>query len=527
MMINLVRKEVMEYLLTMRFFLGLTICTILFAISTFVFIGDYIYSLDKYNAVQSENENLISGWTVFNQVSPAAVRKPVPISIFAKDKFDRWGNKLNVSVSRVPVLSNDASGSGSSSDFLAFFENLDFSKMLQIFISLFAFLFSYDAICGEKERGSLKLMMSNSIPRFQIISAKLLGVIISITVIILISFTTSSLILAFSEVKMLLADWFAFASIILLTILLAAVFSSLGVLISTLVQSNSVSLSLVLLLWVVLVIIYPNVVAASFDQKAMRQANEQLQTDLRHLDEQYNDFKGLLGREMFKDYIAVFYFASSGEGMDRSILYRLAGENAHKEIVKRLPEYVDKQREYALKRRDLELEFLTRKMSILGNLRMLQRISPSIIYTDACLELAQQSAGSYENFVRAAQLYREELLEYMAGNGAFSTIRYVSDDYDGMPAEHLLATIETMTAEEQQRWAQNNMERLRNEFFPIMEGVEKDPRRKLDLSDMPRFKNSQIEKTNSNAGLDALVLALYTLVFGVIAVVRFNSYDVR
>ena len=42
-------------------------------------------------------------------------------------------------------------------------------------MSLMAILFSYDAVSGERERGTLRLLLTNSLSRPALIAAKWLG----------------------------------------------------------------------------------------------------------------------------------------------------------------------------------------------------------------------------------------------------------------------------------------------------------------------------------------------------------------
>src|ERR1051325_11113052 len=62
----------------------------------------------------------------------------------------------------------------------AIFRFLDLDFIFQIVLSLFAILFAYDAINGEKERGTLRLSFANPIPRHTYILGKLGGACIGL-----------------------------------------------------------------------------------------------------------------------------------------------------------------------------------------------------------------------------------------------------------------------------------------------------------------------------------------------------------
>ena len=59
----------------------------------------------------------------------------------------------------------------------AVFRFLDLEFIFQVVLSLFAILFAYDAINGEKERGTLRLTFANPIPRDTYIVGKVLGAV--------------------------------------------------------------------------------------------------------------------------------------------------------------------------------------------------------------------------------------------------------------------------------------------------------------------------------------------------------------
>ena len=53
--------------------------------------------------------------------------------------------------------------------------------MIGYVLSLIAILFTFDSISGERERGTLRLMLANSIPRHTVLLGKFLGALISIS----------------------------------------------------------------------------------------------------------------------------------------------------------------------------------------------------------------------------------------------------------------------------------------------------------------------------------------------------------
>ncbi len=71
------------------------------------------------------------------------------------------------------------------------FTALDWSFIISVVISFVVILFTFDAISGERERGTLALMLSNSVPRGVILLSKFLGAFIAIVIPMLICESTS------------------------------------------------------------------------------------------------------------------------------------------------------------------------------------------------------------------------------------------------------------------------------------------------------------------------------------------------
>src|SRR5690606_23514469 len=69
---------------------------------------------------------------------------------------------------------------------LAVFRFMDLEFLFSVVLSLFAVLFAYDAVNGEKERGTLRLALSNPVSRSTYIVGKLIGTFLSLFVPLLI-----------------------------------------------------------------------------------------------------------------------------------------------------------------------------------------------------------------------------------------------------------------------------------------------------------------------------------------------------
>ena len=75
---------------------------------------------------------------------------------------------------------------------LALFDSPDLGYVVNIVVSLLALMFVFDAICGEKERGTLKIVLANAVPRDSIILGKWIGGFVSLTAPFLVSLAAES-----------------------------------------------------------------------------------------------------------------------------------------------------------------------------------------------------------------------------------------------------------------------------------------------------------------------------------------------
>ena len=139
---------------------------------------------------------------------------------------------------------------------------IDWAFVIGYVLSLIALLFTFDAVAGERERGTLRLMLANSVPRHTVLIGKFLGALMSISIPFALSVLINLLVLSTSRTVYLDADaWGRLGIIFCVALLYTCLFLALGLLVSTRVQRSAVSLVMLLLTWVTLVVFMPSVLA--------------------------------------------------------------------------------------------------------------------------------------------------------------------------------------------------------------------------------------------------------------------------
>ena len=140
---------------------------------------------------------------------------------------------------------------------------VDWAFIIGYVLSLLALLFTFDAFSGERERGTLRLMLANSIPRHTVLIGKFLGALLSISIPFTLAVLVNLLLISTANTVHLTADaWARLGIIFLLALLYTSLFLALGLLISTCVQRSAVSLMILLLTWVTFVAFMPSTLAA-------------------------------------------------------------------------------------------------------------------------------------------------------------------------------------------------------------------------------------------------------------------------
>jgi ABC-type transport system involved in multi-copper enzyme maturation permease subunit len=175
MLRTIIRKELLENIHSYRFPLFALICVILIPLGMFVNNAQYAKRLKDYNEQVRLADEAFQGLKIQDvmagRVAIKGFRPPSQLSIFAQGfesalpayyQFNQDGYSQGES------SSGDATLTSTQGKF-------DFVFLIQMVISLIGLLFASDVISGEKESGTLRAMLSNSLPRDAILVGKIAG----------------------------------------------------------------------------------------------------------------------------------------------------------------------------------------------------------------------------------------------------------------------------------------------------------------------------------------------------------------
>jgi ABC-type transport system involved in multi-copper enzyme maturation permease subunit len=248
------QREILEYLKSSKFLIGLGLTVVLVGIGTFISIGDYQQRQQDYlDAIQ----NLDSGG--FNI---EVFRKPQILSTLVQGRDRELGSRVEFNYLRLPIQTSGYMGESASQHhrYVSGFASVDFAFVVRIFMSLMVIFLAYNSISEERVLGTLRLTLANPLPRSKLLLGKFLGgffvVLGSLTIATLVAVLVLVLHPSISidgDLSLrILAMWGISA-------LYLGAFFTLSLMVSTIFNRPSVALLVLLQIWIVIIVIYPNV----------------------------------------------------------------------------------------------------------------------------------------------------------------------------------------------------------------------------------------------------------------------------
>ncbi len=241
---DIARKEILENLTTYRFYILTGLMFSMMLISIIVSYGDYHLRVENYNILRpgpKERERILL--------------PPEPLSIFARGLDANAGRLYQLSFRGIDVQPGQQSINRVSS----LFSLPDMLFVTRVILALVALLFSFDAICGEKEQGTLKLLLAGSTKRASVVLGKLAGRYLLVIVPFSVLFSLSAIAVSLlPDVHAVGEYWTRLGIILAGSALYVASFIALGTVISSFVHRSATSMMVALAFWVLLVFVVPN-----------------------------------------------------------------------------------------------------------------------------------------------------------------------------------------------------------------------------------------------------------------------------
>jgi ABC-type transport system involved in multi-copper enzyme maturation permease subunit len=434
-------------------------------ISGFVFAQKYHQMVADYSRnVNGDLEEMRKKAKNLNNLAfyPHRVYKSSnPLRLCAEGREKDTPNSFVVTISKINNMENRA-----RVNFLrARIEDLDWAFIIGVIVSFAAILLTYDAICGEREDGTLRLILSNSIPRTTLLLGKYLGAAISLIMLLLIALLLNLIIVLTFDVHLTSEHWAKIGVIVLASLCYASVFLTLGLFISSITRNSTTSFVLLLFLWTIFVVIVPG-------SGSMLTSKIQKVPAQRDVVKQIGDAWSQVGDRYPSD--------TFNWGWD---------------FKPPVPEQVRRRGkatwEIATVQDQIRNDYQNKLLRQVQFAQDMMRISPMIVYTFLCESIAGTGLHRFESFLKQVRNYRDEWREWI-----------LAEDKKDKDSFHILSNEE---------WTR-----------PFSQ-------KEVDFGNLPGFSEKEIPLVDAvrSGILDLALLILFNFVFFIGAYVAFLRYDVR
>ncbi|MBT4482268.1 MAG: ABC transporter permease subunit [Candidatus Latescibacteria bacterium] len=250
---TIIIREIQEYIKSKKLLICLLVTLFLVAFSTVINTRDYVKRNQEYLDGRNEKKHFYSR-------ALYVYKAPQVLSILYSGKDRKLGNKALIMDGQIPTQTTGYLGFRSQhTRFTTEFDVIDYAFIVRIVLSLFVIFLAYNSISEEKIRGTLRLNLSNSVSRYIILVGKFIGGAIVIILSLCIATIPAVLIIILHpSVVLHTSDYIRIIAMFGVSLLYLILFYSLSLCVSVLINKPSIALLALLQLWIVLIIVYPN-----------------------------------------------------------------------------------------------------------------------------------------------------------------------------------------------------------------------------------------------------------------------------
>lgn len=471
MLSTIIGKEIKEILGSLKFAVTFGVCAVLILLSFYVGAESYNISQARYEAAKTENFRQLEGLTDWFGIQQYRIfLPPQPLESLVNGVANDIGRTIEVH-GRGELVADDSKYG--EEPIFAIFRFIDLEFIFQFILSLFAILFGFNAISGEKEQGTLRLVFANALPRYKYILGKLIGYLIALVIPLLAALALGCLLLIIMRLPLSGDDWLRLGLIIISGLLYFGVFLTLSIFISSLTRRSSNSLIMILVIWILAILIIP--------RSSVLIAGRTV--DVPSLDEltyKKNKYRGQLWTE---DKVKLNNFSAKSTGSIEDMI----GE-FNEYMSKLTDERDEKMKDYSFR---LNEERLNRQ-KMQENLSLsISRVSPATSLSLAISSLAGTSIKLKDHFLSEASEYQKTYGDFLK-------------EKTGINPEGRMVRIKLMSDKEEKP----------------------EP---IDPTELPRFdyKAAGFSGLKRSAVVDIGILIIYNLLLFFGAIMAFNRYDLR
>jgi hypothetical protein len=517
MLATLIRKELLSNLLTMRLAVALAFTVLLTVLTAFIGSLEYSHNWDRFESERQKYEQKISEATVWNQLEPILYIPPQPLSILSRGLSDGAGSQFQAGMHWMWVTPDAVTAA--DTDLMHSLVRIDFTTIVAILLSFLAIVLGYDAICGERERGTLQLLLANSVPRSTVVLGKLIGGLLSIWIPLALAFVVALLILlANPDVAFSSDDWLRLGLLFVISCLFIGQVFTLSLAVSAFTRDSATSLIICLFFWLIAGVgvlnVAPSLARYGVDEPPwfeFMQQNNDLWT-------QYNEI--------------IDKWVEQNPRPDDVFFKGLQAEGRMRYHHPRAYEWQARRNGFALEKR---LEASSKRYKMLeANQMPLAReallvdewsvLSPMVTYQVLSYRLARTTLSDNLYLAKNARRWRNDYYEWLRGKGVLGDRSFFTDD--PLHQEPLIPDPESLSPEElapdsdymRERMAWMKQQEERRKTSPVG----------LDLTDLPKVSGNLQRDLRASMAEMVPGLVVLLLSFGVcvlLVMTRFLTYD--
>ncbi len=377
------RREFLDSLKSLRFLIGLVVTVALTGISTWISVSDYAQRQQEYSAARQEFAGDIFRVKLF--------RPPEPLSVLVQGKDRSLGNLAELTPMDIPVKTSGYMGEYLSQHhrYVSGFEAIDFAFIVRVVLSLMVIFLVYNAVAGEKSAGTLKLALCNPVPRYSLLTGKLLGGMGIMLVSLSAAMCTALLIMQLHPAFSIQADdWLRIAGIFVLSALYLTAFFTLGLLVSVMASRPATALALLLQTWIFLIVLYPNVAVVVSRHLVSLPSDEEIDSRKREIQSRFDPRLRAASQEIQNANAA-------GRGGSSDLMIR----------------WTDLMAENAEAKHQVDVALSNARAGQARVTAMLLSISPASLYDRSAMRLAGTGMEEQDRFLDAAGRYWRDFID--------------------------------------------------------------------------------------------------------------------
>ena len=272
---HIVKREFFDHLNSLRFALTAFIMAALMITNAVVHLQSHPDKVRRYSEKVNTDQNKLQSQTDLYQLlkkGPGRLYKRPPTLTFIADGADAflpgsgttnwgtWSRTAGFSGEVKSIWSLDyPTANPNARDLRPQATKIDWVFIITYLLSFIPLLFTFDALSGEKERGTLRLCLANPISRPALLVGKFLGALIAVLIPFYFAVLLNLAVISVDSWTQLgAADWGRLGMIVLIASGYAGIFVAVGLTVSAGTRDSRVSLVTLLIIWVALVVFMPS-----------------------------------------------------------------------------------------------------------------------------------------------------------------------------------------------------------------------------------------------------------------------------